>query len=350
MFDQDMGTDEAWDVDLLSGTYSTVLSNPLRGKSVSPLRQFNPAVPSIVLRERFDVVFLCGYASPSNWLAMLAARSSGARIIYQSDTSILDERRKHRRWPHRALRKLFLQQVDTFLPIGDKNRDAYLAFGMDPKRMVWCPYPVDSRRFERAQNDPALCQSLSSLRARYGIPEDAYVVAFSGKLIPRKRPDDLVAALRQLGRSDVHALLIGTGPLETSMSESLRVDDNVHITGFVNQSMIPYHLMLADVAVVPSEWDPHPLVTTEFAVCGIPLVVSDCVGVWGDHDVLRPGENGFVYPCGNASELARCVGTLLDDADLRARMKRRSRELGTAHSAERAAEIIGGVVTRSLAR
>jgi glycosyltransferase involved in cell wall biosynthesis len=75
-------------------------------------------------------------------------------------------------------------------------------------------------------------------------------------------------------------------------------------------------------------------------MCGLPVVVSDLCGVWGDHDILRVGENGFIYQCGNAAELASRLATILDDKPLRARMSQRALELAEEQSAEYAAQVI----------
>jgi glycosyltransferase involved in cell wall biosynthesis len=347
MFDAGFGVAEAWDVDLLSGTRSTVLPSLLRGREINPYRQVNPGIIKVMARERFDAILVMGYVSPSNWLALCSAKLFGARVLYQSDTNILDERRKKQPWLKRLLRGIFLKRVDTFLVIGNKNRDAYLNLGCDPERMVWCPYPVDTKRFEAARSDPQLTEKLAQLRRQHQIPPDAQVVAFCGKLVPRKRPQDLIDALRLLRRENVYGLLIGSGQLEQSLRDYLTPADQVRITGFVNQQMIPYYMLLADVGVVASEWDPHPLVTTEFAMCGLPVVVSDLCGVWGDHDILRVGENGFIYPCGNAARLGEQLAAILDDEPLRVRMSRRALELSEKQSAEYAAEVIANHLRRT---
>jgi glycosyltransferase involved in cell wall biosynthesis len=138
--------------------------------------------------------------------------------------------------------------------------------------------------------------------------------------------------------------------LAEPLRRSLGTDDRVRITGFVNQSEIPYHMLLGDVGVVCSDFDPHPLVTTEFAMCGLPVVVSDACGVWGDHDILRPGENGFTYPCGNVDGLAAGIALLLDDETLRERMGRRSLELAGEQSAEHAATVLSTLLQRVFGR
>jgi glycosyltransferase involved in cell wall biosynthesis len=347
MYDRDFRTEQAWDIDLLSGTHSVILKNLLRGREINAFRQLNPAIPGIVIRHRFDAVFLSGYVSPSNWLALLSAKLIGARVLYQSDTNILDLKRKRRSRPIEMMKRTFLRSVDTFLAIGDKNREAYLSFGVKPASIEWCPIPVDAKPYNRIRNDPGLQSTLTSLRTQYGIADGTKVVALAGKLIPRKRPQDLVEAVRLLHRRDVCCFLIGSGEMESTLKAASSPLDQVRLTGFVNQSMIPYYLLLAQVGVICSEWDPHPLVATEFAMCGLPIVVSDTCGVWGDHDIVRNGENGFVYRCGNVHELAARLETLLNDEVLRQRMGARSLQLSEAQSVEHAAAVIERIVKRS---
>ena len=274
MLDKGYGNREAWDVDLLSGTRSTVLNNWLRGPATSVFRQCNPAIASIMRRERFDAVFVAGYISLSNWLVLAMARHTRAHVLYFSDTNILNEQRQPPNQLKRNIRQQFLDRVDTFLTIGDKNREVYIRLGYSTDKMTWCPYPVDVRRFEEARTDVQLPEKLAALRQQYEIPVGARSIAQCGKLILRKRPTDVIEAVRTLGRDDVYVLLIGSGPLETSIRSSLHEHDQVRITGFVNQSQMPYHMLLADIGVVASDWDPHPLVTTEFAACGKPIMVS----------------------------------------------------------------------------
>ena len=339
-FDPGYGTSESWDVDLLSGTPTKFLPNLLRGKQISQFRQFNPRVVGALLRGRFDAVFVSGYVSPSNWLVLLGAKLLGAKVFYQSDTNILDEERKPQSRLKSLLRRAFLNRVNVFLPIGDHNREVYTRLGYDPQNMVWCPCPVDVERFRGALDNAQTKAASQELRARYDIPDGAKIVAFCGKLIERKRPQDLIDAVKSLGRSDVYALLIGSGPMEAELRAHLSPADPVRITGFVNQSQMPAHMMLADVGVVCSEWDPHPLVVTEFAACGLPILAAHFCGMWGPNDILRPDENGFVYPCGEVAELARCITRLVDDPALAARMGARSLELSGTQSAKYGAQIV----------
>jgi glycosyltransferase involved in cell wall biosynthesis len=338
--DRDFSSSQQWDIDYLAGTDYTILKNVFRNRQYSQIKQFNAGVVPAMWRERFDAVFVSGYVIPSNWLVLLLAKLTGAQVLYQSDTNILDEQRKSVHWLKRQARQTFLRGVDTFLVAGDKNQQFYLSVGVRQEKMIWCPIPIDVERFSAAQRDPQAEAVCAGLRAQYDIPAEAKVLVFSGKLIDRKRPQDFIEAVRKLDREDVYGLVLGSGPLEQALRNELSPGDRIRLAGFVNQSMMPYHILLGDIGVVTSEWDPHPLVTTEFAACGLPVVASHFCGVWGEHDILRPEENGFVYTCGHVDELVGYVTRLLHDDTLRQSMGRRGMELAQEQSAQYAAEVI----------
>jgi glycosyltransferase involved in cell wall biosynthesis len=65
----------------------------------------------------------------------------------------------------------------------------------------------------------------------------------------------------------------------------------------------------------------------EAMACGLPIVISDMVGIYGEGDILRSGENGFVYPVGDIDALAKALDALAESETLRRRMGMRSLEI-----------------------
>lgn len=53
-------------------------------------------------------------------------------------------------------------------------------------------------------------------------------------------------------------------------------------------------------------------------LCGLPVVVSDRVGA--RFDLVRPGENGCVYPAGDSNALASILRELLPDKEKTGRL------------------------------
>jgi glycosyltransferase involved in cell wall biosynthesis len=140
---------------------------------------------------------------------------------------------------------------------------------------------------------------------------------FSGKFVEKKRPGDIVEALRILSegeRNEVQLLFVGDGPLRAALERSAR-GLPVHFAGFLNQSEITAAYAAADCLVLPSDsGETWGLVTNEAMACGVPALVSDQVGC--AVDLITPGETGDVFACGDTSGLAALIARHADRSDL----------------------------------
>jgi len=99
----------------------------------------------------------------------------------------------------------------------------------------------------------------------------------------------------------------------------------VRFAGFRNQSALPAFYDLCDVFVLPSRLEPWGLVINEVMNAGRAVIASDEVG--GAIDLVRDGENGFVFPAGDVAALADRLRRILGDPALCRNMGERSRVL-----------------------
>jgi glycosyltransferase involved in cell wall biosynthesis len=198
-------------------------------------------------------------------------------------------------------------------------------YGAPEDRIKFCAIPTDTARFQSSVASG--CDKIT-LRKRFDVPSDAFVVAFSGKMAPYKRPRDLVEAIRTLGRKNVIALMIGSGELEGVLGG----DSFIRRLGFVNQREMPAILSMADALVLPSSREAFGLVVTEAQCLGIPVILSDRCGCYGPHSVFRDNESGYLYPCGDVASLARCIARMMDDPAQTRKMGERARILSEENS------------------
>jgi len=63
--------------------------------------------------------------------------------------------------------------------------------------------------------------------------------------------------------------------------------------------------------VLPSEHEPFGVVVNEAMLCNCAVVVSNKVGA--RYDLIREGETGFVYPCGDIEALTKILQKMLTD-------------------------------------
>jgi glycosyltransferase involved in cell wall biosynthesis len=289
-------------------------------------------------------VWISGYATPASWLARISAALVGAKTVYQGDSSILNERNKRRGLLFRALVPRYLRSFHRCLAIGDLNWQANVALGVKPERLSFFPYPVDVQRISRRVKDARASGVDLAIRERLGIPTDAVVAIICGKLIPRKRIHDFCAAITQSSNSRLHGIVVGAGELERTYREQGLFTGRVHSVGFVNQQELPDYLSSADIGVACSDYDPHPLVCTEMAAAGLPLIVSNQCGVYGPNDVLAEGENGCTYPVGDVGALRRVLDSVAGDSVARARMSAASRARAATQDATAAVDVFADIV------
>jgi glycosyltransferase involved in cell wall biosynthesis len=91
------------------------------------------------------------------------------------------------------------------------------------------------------------------LGARLGIRSEARIALFAGKLVPFKRPIDLITAAVRLraGGRDLSIIVAGAGPLEREMSAAAGAAGvPLQMLGLCNQTIMPKVYAAADVLVL----------------------------------------------------------------------------------------------------
>ena len=323
-FDPGFGQAFKWDVPLLDG-YDYEFLRPGYSPPIFGFRE----VDSPDLSRRLDAyrphaLWVHGYGQGIGWRAVRWAKRHGAAVLYFGDSELVHDRSLLARTLKRLVLPAFFRRCDAFITIGDNNERYYCHYGVAPDRLFRGACPVDIGRFTAVREAMGV-EERHNLRQRFGLSDDAFVVALSGKLIPRKRPLDVAEAIARLQDSPrrVAALFIGEGPQRGELEARIRqlgIAPRAIITGFVNQSEIAQVLLAADALVVASDMDPHPLAVTESLALGHPIIASDRVGCVGPTDTARPGVNALVYPCGDVGLLAQAIGALAGDPALYRRM------------------------------
>lgn len=317
--DPGFGVEVAWDVPLLEG-YPWV-HVPNRSPRPGIDRFFgliNPGLWKLVRQGRFDCLIVYGYAYLSFWLAILSAKSARIPLILATDATCLAPR-DGRGWKI-PLKRILLPRIyglaDIFCATSSATIEFLRSLGIPEDCIVLCHYTVDNDYFAQATAKVNRIE----VRQRWNIPDDAVVILFCGKLVPWKRPQDVLRAFAAINQqpqvisNPVYLIYAGEGILRQSLeieAKSLGVTDRVRFLGFVNQSRLPEVYAASDLLVLPSEYEPWGLVVNEAMVCGLPVIVSDRVGA--ERDLVRPGETGEIYPVGNVAALSSILRRLLAD-------------------------------------
>ena len=162
--------------------------------------------------------------------------------------------------------------------------------------------------------------------------------SFVGKLEPKKRILDLVAAIAAAANRPrhFHLLIVGSGPLmEEAKTLALRSPVPMTFAGFLNQTELPQAYAAANCLVLPSDYgETWGLVVNEAMACGLPAVVSDRVGCAAD--LVESGVTGEIFPFGNVDALAGVLQSLAVSPERLREMGTRARARVADYSAEKA--------------
>jgi glycosyltransferase involved in cell wall biosynthesis len=160
----------------------------------------------------------------------------------------------------------------------------------------------------------------AGVRAELGMPADAPLVVFAGRLAPQKGVADLIAALDLLQHvlPEVRTLIAGDGPLRSEL-ENLAHDFHLHgrVKFLGHREDVPRLLAAADMLVLPSLYEGLPNVVLEAMQLGKPVVATAAPGTT---EVVVDGQTGILVPLHTPVELARAMRAVLRDPELAGRL------------------------------
>jgi glycosyltransferase involved in cell wall biosynthesis len=181
----------------------------------------------------------------------------------------------------------------------------------------------------------------TELRRRHGIPAEATVVGFVGRLTEQKGIEYLIDALAELAPAHpgLWVVIVGEGELRDALMRRGAALPQVVFAGF--QREIPRYLAMFDIFALPSLWEGLPMSVLEAMAAGKPVVAT---AVSGTPEVVVEGETGFLVEPKNVPQLAERLSRLAQDRDLRLRMgaagRARVTSLFSAEAMVRASEAI----------
>ena len=173
-------------------------------------------------------------------------------------------------------------------------------------------------------------------RAELGLPVDAHVLLFAGRIQPLKSPDVLIrAAARLLDHQpelrDRLVVAIVGGPSGSGLDHPRALEDLAHELGVadvvrfsppVSQADLVRWYRASTAVCVPSRNESFGLVAVEAQACGTPVVAA---GVGGLRTAVADGVSGLLVEGHDEGDWASALARVLDRPDDRERWARGAR-------------------------
>lgn len=148
-------------------------------------------------------------------------------------------------------------------------------------------------------------------RSQIGLQPADFVLVYSGRITREKGIVQLIEAMQQLKEyANLKLLVMGSSfygnandshnPFIASLKEAAKsLEERIVFTGYVPYQQMPSYLQLADVAVIPSQWEePFGLTCIEAMAMSLPVIVSHRGGlpemVTPDNAIILPTDQTFV--------------------------------------------------------
>jgi glycosyltransferase involved in cell wall biosynthesis len=271
-------------------------------------------LPGALLRFQPDVV-ISGELGWRTLLAWAICRLLGAQLViwsYHSKTSVTSAG-----WLLRVVRRWLLASAAAVIGMGRQAREALEALGVPAERIFDAPNAHDHDAFlaARARIEPETVRR--TLAEGLGCRDRIALVA--GRLVPVKGVAPLLAAWERLPqkiRDDWTLLFVGSGPLQSMIEEASAGEPDgaiVHIPELPPHELVDYYAA-SRLLIFASLADTWGLVVNEAFACGLPVLCSRHAGC--ADDLLRPGENGWLFDPSEPAEFVSALREALCAPDL----------------------------------
>jgi len=345
-YDPGFGKVIEWDIPLLEGYEYEFLVNTAKEKGSDHFKGIvNPNAVSAIERYCPDAILIYGWAFSSH-LKLLRHFKNKIPVLFRGDSTLLDKMNLFQS----LKRKIFLRYIYSFIDFalyaGKNNYRYYKNAGLLDEQLVFAPHAIDNTRFE--SENSSYRNEAKWIREEMGMEPTSLVFLFAGKLEPKKDVEILLNAfMKYASKTSLHLLIVGNGILEDSLKKKYKAF-NIHFLDFQNQKKMPAIYEVADIYVLPSKGpgETWGLSVNEAMANGKAIIVSDKCGCAAD--LIRPGENGFIFKSGDERELSKILETLIGDRALVKQMQDSSKMIIQDYTLNHVAEAIEYIINKKI--
>lgn len=269
---------------------------------------------------RFDVAQTWIFAA--NVYGRIAAQRAGVPVIITSEMAADLWKTGAHFWIDRRLARRTDRIVGNSQAVVDFYRETV---GIPADRLAMIPSGI-------ADEEPPSIDPIA-VKAELGIPAEAPMLLFAGRLYPQKGVIDLLKAadLLQHVRPNLTTVIAGDGPLREELegvADAFELQSTGRVRFLGHRDDVPRLLLAADALVLPSSFEGMPNVVLEAMRFRKPVVATAAPGTT---EVVVDGETGLLVPVGDGTALARALLRIVDEPDLRQRLGQAGRDRVEAH-------------------
>ena len=281
-----------------------------------PIRDHHKAtrMTRYIRAHNIHAAIVYGYSTHS--LRRVIHHCHGADIpcFYLSDSN--DRSPPPKTIVHATVKRMLLPRVlrkcTGIFSMGELGDQYFDRWGGRGKPYYRVPNEPDYAVLERITEEQA-----ARFREQNGLRADRRYMVFSGRIVPHKRLDLLLDAFAQCAdkRPDWDVIVLGDGPQSATLKAAVppALVDRVHWLGYRQMEEVWLTYRVADLLVLPSDFEPWALVVNEAMAAGMPVIASDICGApW---EMVRGQGCGRIFPKGDLEKILEAILDVTDVAN-----------------------------------
>lgn len=285
-----------------------------RGISVGGIKAI-AAMKRIFKREKFDLI---QYSTPNASLyASVAGKIAKIPVrLYCQWGMVFVGFSGIKRLIFKLEEKLVCKLSTWIEPDSKSNLNFAHEQGLYPKdkgSVVWngSACGVNLKKFDISQKN----NYRKAIRSRYGIPDDAFVYGFVGRITRDKGINELLSAYKQMLPGNTYLMLVGNEEIDGNIDMDLfnwsKESENVIYTG--QTDVVEQYLSAMDVYILPSYREGFGSGVIEAEAMGLPVIVSN---IPGPTDAMIKDKTGLVVKKADVKSLNKAMDTIYSDQEL----------------------------------
>ena len=292
--------DERWD----SGQYKNFNAVFLKGIKIGTDASFSLEYLKYLKKDKFDVIVLAGYSSPTGILSFMHCRLHKIPYIISTDGAFMREERglKYK------FKRFLLSKAKAALVTNEETKKYINTYGISEDKIYIYPF-TSLYQAELLQNIIGQDEK-EALKEKLGIKENKVVISV-GRFIHVKGNDVLLNSWRSMP-SNVGLYIIGGTPTDEYLNMVKEFElKNVHFVDFMSKENLLEYYKASDLFVLATRGDVGGLVINEAMACGLPIITTDRCGA--GLALVKEDKNGHIVPVDDSNALAKKINEAIND-------------------------------------
>ena len=261
-----------------------------------------------------DLVHAHGHVYMSSYLAGKVAKKYKKPFILTQHNTFIDYQSLLNIFEHLndlTIGKAVLKDADRIITVSKKTMEYVRRLGADRSKTSVIYNGVDIDTFHP--------ENKGESRKKLGLPKNRNIILSVRRLVYKNGLDTLIESVPLVARNHPDTLFIvaGKGPSKKLIEDRIKeqgIEDNIKLTGFVPDRLLPVYYDAADYFVLPSaSGEGLPLVLLEAMACGLPVIATT---VGGTPEIVKHMKNGVLVPPRNPEAMAETISKLLSEERL----------------------------------